>query len=79
MSENENKEEINHPTRYGGEDNPYEVIKVIEAWGLDKDFLLGNTIKYIGRLGKKDATLQELQKAQWYLQRKIDNLQKQSQ
>lgn len=70
------RELIDHPKHYGGRDNPYEVIKVIEAWGLDRDFLLGNTIKYIGRLGNKDLELQELKKAAWYLKRKIENLEK---
>jgi len=28
---------IDHPTHYGGEDNPYEAIKVIMAWGLGGD------------------------------------------
>ena len=27
-------EAVNHPPHYGGADNPYEAIKVIEAWGL---------------------------------------------
>lgn len=70
------KEMVNHPSHYGGEDNPYEAIKVIEAWDLDNDFYLGNVIKYISRAGKKDATLQELEKAKWYLDRKITRLQK---
>ena len=35
---------VEHPAHYGGADNPYEAIKVIEAWGLG--FCLGNTIKY---------------------------------
>jgi len=65
---------VNHPAHYGGENNVYEVIKVIEAWELD--FHLGNTVKYISRAGKKgsDKELQDLKKALWYLQRKIDNL-----
>lgn len=65
---------VNHPAHYGGEDNVYEVIKVIEAW--DLDFHLGNTVKYISRAGKKgtDKELQDLKKALWYLQRKIENL-----
>jgi len=67
-------EMVNHPAHYGGEDNVYEVIKVIEAWELD--FHLGNTVKYISRAGKKgsDKELQDLKKALWYLQRKIDNI-----
>lgn len=70
------KEMVNHPTHYGGSENVYEAIKVIEAWELD--FHLGNTVKYISRAGKKDTDkeLQDLKKALWYLQRKIDNLEK---
>ena len=66
------KELVNHPQHYGGKDNPYEAIKVIEAW--DLGFCLGNTIKYISRAGKKDDTIQELEKALWYLQREINKL-----
>lgn len=68
------KELVNHPLHYGGKNNPYEVYKVLEAWELDKDFYLGNTIKYIARAGKKDDTIQELKKALWYLQRRIHTL-----
>lgn len=60
---------VNHPKHYGGKDNPYEAIKVIEAW--DLGFCLGNTVKYISRAGKKDDTIQELEKALWYLKREI--------
>jgi hypothetical protein len=68
------REQVNHPQHYGGQDNPYEAIKVIEAW--DLDFHLGNTVKYISRAGKKgtDKELQDLNKALWYLQRRIENL-----
>jgi hypothetical protein len=73
MSEQQQSYEyVNHPEHYGGELNPYEVIKVIEA--LEMDFHLGNTFKYIARAGKKgtDKELQDLEKALWYLQRKIE-------
>lgn len=71
-------EQVNHPQHYGGEDNQYEAIKVIEAW--DLDFHLGNTVKYISRAGKKEVNkeLQDLKKALWYLQRKIENLEHES-
>jgi hypothetical protein len=65
---------VNHPAHYGGADNPYEAIKVIEAWGLG--FNLGNAVKYISRAGKKDAALVDLKKARWYLDREISNLEK---
>lgn len=67
------QEKVNHPSHYGG-DTPYEAIKVIEAWKLP--FTLGNTVKYISRAGKKGDTLEDLKKAAWYLQREIDNLEK---
>jgi hypothetical protein len=68
------KEMVKNPEHYGGAENPYEAIKVIENWGLD--FHLGNTVKYISRAGKKypEKELEDLLKAQWYLNRKIENL-----
>lgn len=75
MSEQQKSYEyVNHPQHYGGVENTYEVIKVIEA--LEMDFHLGNTFKYIARAGKKgsDKEIQDLEKALWYLQRKIDLL-----
>ena len=72
------EQNVHHPSHYGGKDNPYETIKVIEAWGLDKNFDLGNAIKYISRAGKKDgnSTLQDLSKAQFYLNREVEKLHK---
>lgn len=71
-------EMVNHPSHYGGEDNPYEVIKVCEDWGLDKDAYLFNVVKYVARAGKKNAQkeLEDLKKASFYLNRKIQNLEK---
>jgi len=73
-----NNEMVNHPNHYGGEDNAYEVIKVCEAWDLDKDAYLFNVVKYVARAGKKDQTkeLEDLKKAAFYLDRKIKNLKK---
>ena len=64
---------IDHPSYYGS-DTTYETIKVIEAWQLD--FCLGNAVKYISRAGKKDPdkTVEDLQKAVWYIQRRIGQL-----
>ena len=66
------KEYINHPQHYGGIDNTFEPIKVIEHY--DLNFMLGNAIKYILRAGKKDDKIQDLEKALFYLQREINNL-----
>jgi len=66
------------PVYYGGESNPYEVFKVLEAWGLDRDFYLGNVIKYVVRAGKKNPGKykEDLEKAIVYLQKRIESLDK---
>ena len=63
-------DQINNPEHYGGAENIYEAIKVIEAW--DLDFCLGNVIKYIARAGKKGDALQDLKKAKWYLDHELE-------
>lgn len=66
---------LDRPKYYGGAGNTYEVFNVLEAWGLDQDFYLGNVIKYLARAGKKTSNKKEdLQKALVYLQRRIDKL-----
>ncbi len=66
-------EKVNHPLHYGGKDNPYEAIKVIEAW--DLGFNLGNVVKYISRAGKKgDNYLEDLRKAKAYIEFEISKV-----
>lgn len=65
---------VDHPSHYGGKDNPYEAIRVIEAWNLN--FHLGNVVKYISRAGKKGDNQEDLKKALWYLKRHVENLSK---
>lgn len=60
---------VNNPAHYtaGG----IETIDFIEAKGLD--YHLGNVVKYVSRAGKKSAdSLEDLKKAQWYLNRAIE-------
>lgn len=70
------KSTVDHPAHYGGEGNPYEAIKVIEALDLGPGFCLGNALKYIMRAGKKDPAteVEDLRKAIWYLERRIQQL-----
>lgn len=65
-------EAVNHPAHYGGEDDPFEPIKIIEA--LDLGFNTGNALKYLLRAGRKPGVsyAEDLQKAVWYLQREVD-------
>ena len=60
---------VNHPSHYGGEKNPYEAIKIIEAHNLG--FHLGNAVKYILRAGKKGDAAEDIKKAIWYLEREL--------
>ena len=62
---------VNNPSHYA-EGREFETIDVIEDWGLG--YHLGNAVKYISRAGRKDDILQDLKKAQWYLNREIENL-----
>jgi hypothetical protein len=63
---------VNHPSHYclGG----IEVLDAIEAWELP--YHLGNVVKYVARAGKKNSStyLQDLQKAQFYLNRFVSQL-----
>lgn len=63
-------EAVKHPSHYGGGANPYEAIKVIQAWNLD--FELGNVLKYIYRAPHKGTLLTDLYKAKQYLQFEIE-------
>lgn len=69
-------ESLNHRDYYGG-DSPYEALKIIFHYNLG--FCLGNALKYIIRAGKKDPLkeIEDLKKAQVYLQREIEYLQSQ--
>lgn len=70
---------VNHPAHYMGN---IEVIDFIEDKHLN--YNLGNCVKYISRAGKKrevgmsiqEKTLNDLQKARWYLDREISTLEK---
>jgi hypothetical protein len=64
---------VKHPPHYGG-DTPHEVIKCLSAWGLESDALLWNAVKYIARHGKKGDPLTDLEKARFYLDRRIAQL-----
>lgn len=67
----ENYDSVNRPSHYT-EGRKYEPINVIEDWKLD--FCLGNALKYISRAGRKQDEIEDLKKAQWYIERKIKQL-----
>jgi SpoU rRNA methylase family enzyme len=63
---------VNHPPHYkaGG----IETIDFIEAKSLN--YNLGNVVKYITRADYKGNKIEDLKKAQWYLNREVSNLTK---
>ena len=65
---------ISHPPHYTF--SQVEVIDAIEAWELG--FHLGNVVKYVARASHKGRRLEDLQKAQWYLNREIQRQRKES-
>lgn len=66
------REQVDHPPHYGGADDPFEVIKVIEAW--DLNFSLGSALKYIRRRKEKGDELTNLKKARWCIDREIQRM-----
>jgi hypothetical protein len=69
-SKGEPKDNVNHPAHYktGG----IETIDFIEAKSLS--YNLGNVVKYITRADYKGNKIEDLKKAQWYLNRELSNL-----
>ena len=63
---------INHPPHYT--QGKIEVIEAIEDWKLG--FHEGQIIKYVARAKHKGNELEDLKKAQWYLNRIISTLEK---
>ena len=66
------KDNVNHPAHYktGG----IETIDFIEAKSLN--YNLGNVVKYLTRADHKGNKIEDLKKAQWYLNREVSNLEK---
>lgn len=63
---------VSHPQHYMT-DSGLEAIDVIEAF-FPNDYHLGNAFKYLARAGKKDDEVQDLEKAVWYINRRISSV-----
>lgn len=61
-------ETVNHPHHYNT--GSIEVMDAIDGLGLG--FCAGNILKYIARYKSKNG-VEDLRKAQWYLNRMIEN------
>ena len=58
---------VNHPAHYVGHPSGIECIQITRWMG----FNLGNAIKYIWRADLKGRSVEDLQKAVWYLNDEI--------
>jgi hypothetical protein len=66
------KESVNSPSHYNP--GPHEVWKCLKDWGLEKDALLYQAVCYIARSDKKGSKKEDLQKAVWYINKRIESL-----
>lgn len=64
--------DIHNPSHYT-EGRKIQPLDVILDW-CPGDYLLGSIIKYLARTGRKDDPIQDLEKARFYLDRKIHHL-----
>lgn len=74
ISHRDKEDLVNHPQHYTGDIECIDVIK--QQFGLDGmiKFCLGNAMKYIFRCEHKGTTKMDLQKAVWYLNKAINNM-----
>lgn len=61
---------VDHPDHYNAHPSGVECITVVEHM----TFNLGSAVKYIWRADHKDATVEDLEKAGWYIRREIERL-----
>lgn len=72
------EDKVNHPKHYTSHPSGCECIDITEHY----DFCIGNAIKYLWRCGLKaeegmnirDKEIEDLEKAVWYINRKIQKL-----
>lgn len=63
---------VDHPPHYNAHPAGIECIDVVEHFG----FNIGNAIKYLWREGLKGNSLEDLEKAGWYIAREIEKRRK---
>jgi hypothetical protein len=63
-----NNDPVNHPTHYTSHPSGVECITITEHMG----FNLGNALKYIWRADLKGNSIEDLQKAKWYVERELE-------
>ena len=74
VESNVEQDNVNQPSHYCSHPSGIECIEITHH----HDFTIGNAIKYLWRAGLKDSAdeIQDLEKASWYIQDKINQLKK---
>lgn len=72
LSINLSKEKVNHPPHYNEHPSGVECIAIVEHMC----FNLGNAVKYLWRADLKDDTIEDMNKAIWYIQRELERRKK---
>lgn len=73
----ETKDNVNSPAHYNLNEHGIECIQAIEASMSKEEFqgyVKGNCVKYIWRYKNKGKAKEDLQKAQWYLNKLIETV-----
>ncbi len=68
-------DQVNHPPHYTSDPSGVECIQITRH----RNFNVGNAFKYLWRADNKGHTVEDLEKAIWYIKRKIALINKQSQ
>ena len=72
------KDEVNSPEHYNyGKVECIEAIEESMTKESFKGYLKGNTIKYLWRYERKGKAVQDLEKAQWYLNKLTETIKEQ--
>ena len=58
---------VNHPSHYTLHPSGVECIEITQYM----NFCIGNAIKYLWRCDGKNAPIQDLEKARWYIDQEI--------
>ena len=61
-------ERVNHPAHYNQHPSGVECITIVEQF----NFNIGNAMKYLWRAGLKGNSMEDLEKASWYVRREIE-------
>jgi hypothetical protein len=70
LTEMMEEDRVNNPRHYTSHPSGIECIQITEHMS----FNLGNAVKYIWRADLKHNTIEDLEKARWYIEREIERL-----